>query len=407
MNNCYDLIVIGGGAAGMCASIFAGQSGLSVCVLEKNKTFGKKLSLTGNGRCNYTNMNYDFNRYNSSDKERAVSVLKCFTPSDTIDFFRCAVGVEPYIKEGYVYPMSRSASEFNDAMIDAMRLNKVKAKANQNISSVTFDNVLGVFKVNVGDYSYLGHNVLIATGGLAMPSVGATDFGYSVARSFGHSVVPLSQALTGLLCDDARLTELHGVRVFGNVYFAGSSEYGEIQFTSDGISGIPVMQLSGGYSKISGTDTCRLDLAPDISEEELIKALSDRAKLLKGKVLSTFFDGMYLRKLAKVLLLSINTDINTDVSALSSQSISSLAHIIKNFEFKIKGLRSFEESQCTRGGVPLFECSEYLESDLQKGLYFAGEVLDVDGACGGYNLQWAWASAQRCVNGILIGRKNA
>ena len=392
-----DVIIIGGGAAGLFAALLSRTKKMNVTLLEKNEVFGKKLSLTGSGRCNYTNLDIGKECYYSDDIEKTMEIIEAFGPEDSISAFK-SIGIEPYFNGSYVYPMMRNAGEFTDVIISALNASPVKCKTNQNIVSVTYDEGTSKFNVNTDSYSYTCDKVLVCTGGLAMPKSGSTGLGYKIAESFGHKIVPEVPALSGFYFDDMCLKSLSGLRINAAVYTdSGLFDKGEIQFTQNSISGIPVMDISGYIDK---NITLYLDLLPELSKEETFSFLTERVKTLSAFPVRTFFNGLYAKSLGRLLLN--NLDKNKDIACISEDELLSLVTLIKKFPVSVKEKKGFDDAQVTRGGVSLFEVTDNLESRYRKGLFFAGEVLNTDGICGGYNLQWAFASAYRAIKGIII-----
>ncbi|MBP5304983.1 MAG: aminoacetone oxidase family FAD-binding enzyme [Lachnospiraceae bacterium] len=392
-----DVIIIGGGAAGLFAALLSRNKKMNVTLLEKNEVFGKKLSVTGSGRCNYTNLNIDKDCYYSDDLSKTMSIIEEFGPSDTIESFK-AIGIEPYFNDSYVYPMMRSAGEFTDVVISALNASKVKCKTNQNIVSVTYDESTSKFAVNTDSYSYSCDKVLVCTGGLAMPKSGSTGLGYKIAESFGHKIIPASPALSGFYFSDMCLKSLSGLRIYAAVYTDdGLFDKGEIQFTQNSISGIPVMNISGN---IEGNTNLYLDLLPDLTDTETLYLLERRKETLADFPIRNFFDGMFAKNLGRLLLNNI--DKNKNIEGLTDDELRLLTGMLKKFPVPVKDKKGYDEAQVTRGGVSLKEVTDSLESVYRKGLFFAGEVLNTDGRCGGYNLQWAFASAYKAIKGIIV-----
>ena len=409
-----DIIIIGGGAAGMTAAIVAGRKGLSVTVLEHTAELCKKLSVTGNGKCNYTNMYLSEECYRSGEKEFAYSIIKDF---ETVDFFK-SLGIMPYVKKGrdfdderagYVYPTSESGKDFVTAMKDELIRLSVKLKTRINILSLKKKDC---FIIETGEkdnprsrYNYYAKEVIIATGGMAAPATGSDGSFTRIIKDFGHSIIKQLPALAPVYVMGG-FKPLSGVRKVCKISFYKkdgenptlvAEEYGETQFTDKGMSGIPVMQASGLIAtslnkgeKIVGY----IDFFAEMTEYELEAYLKERRKLFKHKASDKFFSGMLNEKLAKYII-TICIKESVTVGELSDNEIHDLTKALKGLGFEVTAVGDFESAQVTTGGVPLSELTENLESKKVPGLYFAGEVLDVDGICGGYNLTWAWASAYR------------
>ena len=397
------IIIIGGGASGLMAAIAAGRCGASVTVLEAMKKPGRKLLLTGNGRCNLTNLDPELaSRYRSvadgafCAASRAEPVIRQFPAADTLRFFE-EIGVAARAQDELVYPCSGQASTVLEALLaEAERLN-VTLKYNSKVTALSRDGRKGSYLVKVGDWTYEAGRVVLCCGSKAAPATGSDGSGYALARALGHTVTEIVPALTGFICRDAKLRTASGARTRARAQLYSrdgallADETGEIQWTDYGISGIAVFQLSRYAKELSAGDemTVRLDLVPDRSEESVIAALgkmeahmgmssplceADRRKLLSG----------FVHDRVAAFLCAGSPNARTG---------SGLAGLLKNVSLTVSGLRGYEHAQLCAGGIPLRETDpETLESRISPGLFFAGEMLDVDGPCGGYNLQWAWSS---------------
>ena len=376
----YDVLIIGAGASGLAAAAAASERGLKAALLERNDAPGKKIRATGNGRCNYSNVN-------APQSAEVVARL------------RQLAGIEPAVEEGRIYPRSFEAAAVAEALADAasgadMFLNARAVSAAKNGDTFTVETEDG--------RSFSARALILACGGKAGIQYGCYGDGYKLARSFGHEVKRPVPALDAMVCAED-LEALHGVRAlakatlvmesgltcgaeFCSIYAAKdegakdgeeygpelpASEEGEVQFTRNGISGICVMDLSRHLLLHPGTVyTLHLDLFPDKTEEELETMLSERRRMFGAGL-----KGLVPEKLAKYI-----EEPGKGRSA-------------KDLCFIITGTRGWKTAQVTRGGVPLSEVdADTFESLLCKGLYITGELLDYDGPCGGYNLNWAFRS---------------
>ena len=402
-----DLIIIGGGAAGMAAGILAARAGLSVTILERNRQFGKKLSVTGNGKCNFTNSYQVPERYRSDNSELAWKIFESFPVSATLAFFR-SLGLEYYEKNGYYYPVSDTASDVVKVLIDELANLKVKCKTNIPVLEIRKSD--NGFLVQTEGYAYEAKKVLLAAGGLAAPIHGTEGDGYKMAKKLGHKIIPTVPSLTALRCEHNPITTLAGLRWQGKISLRLQSDeleyqdFGELQFTTYGISGIPAMQVSryGAKANSEGKKVfVTLDFLPDYTEKELKDKVEERLEFRKGKSIKEWFAGWLPEKLV-VLMLSVVEISNSKLTEeLTENDWKHIISFLKSYTIELEGTRSYDAAQTTAGGVSLTECTDKLESLILPGLFFAGEVLDVDGACGGYNLQWAWSSASKAVEGIL------
>ena len=395
----YDLIIIGGGASGLfgavCASLLDNK--LKIAVLEKNNRVGKKILMTGNGRCNLTNQNIDVSFYNSDSVEFLNTVLTKFGLNDTLEMFK-SLGVLTVNENDKIFPMSLQAS----SIVDVLRF-KIQELGVDLITEFDVKNITkksNLFYINSYNGKTLASKkVIVATGGKAAPSTGSTGDGYIIAGDFGHKCTKLYPSLVQLVCDKNKVLALKGVKFNGSaeLYVDGSAvlkEFGEILFTDYGVSGPPIFQLSGKASvcidnakKVS----IKLDLCPEISYEELFDHLIKRNKNI---VVDEFLTGLFNKQICKMLLKQSGLEkFGVSATKLTTLQLETIAKTAKNWELEITGTKSWNNAQVTIGGILTNEITpDTLESKLVKGLYFAGEIINVDGKCGGYNLQWAWSS---------------
>lgn len=388
-----DIIVIGGGASGLVAAICAAREGASVMILERMPKVGKKLLATGNGRCNYTNRKMHIKYYHTQEKERVSTVLKLFGEDQTEQFFM-DLGVLPKEKEGYVYPNSMQAA----SILDGLRF-ELERLGVQTMTEVEVDSIRPKgkgFQVTAKNNIFHCRKVILATGGRASEKLGSDGSGYRIAEDLGYRMIPIVPALTGLKAKEKVYKSLAGIRTEGRVtlYIDGKwtdSHVGEIQLTDYGISGIPVFQLSGqaAYGLMKKQNVmCELDFFPEWKEGELVRLLNDRKKRFRGRTSEVFETGLLNRKLIHEAM-RLSGKMNHD----GYPDMSQLAKLLKHFPATIYESRGYEFAQVCAGGIDLKEIHpEHCESLRHPGLYMVGEILDVDGICGGYNLQWAWAT---------------
>lgn len=401
-----DVIVIGGGASGMMAAITAARKDARVTILEQNDRLGKKLLSTGNGKCNYTNENQDSSFYHSEHPEDAAIVLDQLPLKETLAFFR-ELGVLPLVKKGGYYPNSEQAS----AVLDALRfeVERLGIMVITNAKVQKIEPVKGGFLVAYDSAFEMGKRVILAAGSKASAIAGCDGSGYQLARALGHKVIPPLPALVQLRCREEFYKGLQGVRMQAKIQlYAGKKEHGEetktllaaeageLQLTGYGVSGIPVFQVSrfAARALAQGLNVwLTIDFLPEMALENVfteLKRLQGRNGMRKMEELLT---GMVNKKLAVVLLKCCQIKPSLPCSQVEEKFIRRLADKLKRFPTQIMDTNGYREAQVCCGGIDLAEvCAESLESRKVRGLYFAGEGLDVDGACGGYNLQWAWAS---------------
>lgn len=376
-----NVAVIGGGASGILAAIFAARKGASVTILEKNPRIGKKILATGNGRCNFTNVNACSKDYNSDFVQYA---LEKFTPADVIDFFREAGLLSRTEAEGRVYPLSGQAT----AVLDVLRLElerlSVKVLAEFDVGKI--EKKCDLFEISSQNQRLKANKVIIATGGMASPKSGSDGKGYELLKAFGHKTTKLIPSLVQLKTEKS----VGGVRAYGKVTTQnGISETGEIQFNNYGISGIPVFGIAKYVKK---GENVFLDLLPDYTEEEVFGILKTRPK----QTMETYLIGILNKALGQFLLKECGISPLSKMSdTLRDDEMMRIAKKIKSWRFDVTGTMPWENAQVTSGGIERSEIDEKtMESKLVKGLYVTGELLDVDGPCGGYNLHWAWASGK-------------
>jgi predicted Rossmann fold flavoprotein len=396
-----NLIVIGGGAAGMMAATVAARNGAYVTVVERMTRVGKKLLATGNGRCNLTNTHCDVSRYHGGNSEFITEVLTAFDVQQTLDFFE-ELGVVPAIEDdGKVFPRSAQASSVLDVLRYEMTRLGVRVVSDKRVGEIIGQE--DDFSCVCTDGEKLqAHRVIIAAGGKSCPNLGSNGGGFKLAQRLGHTIVELFPALVQVKLRAPFLKRLKGLKFDGEatVLVNGESkrtELGEILFTEYGLSGPPILQLSriAGQATAQGKETqIRLNLFPSQSEKELAQFLHDRFAQCPWKELDFSFVGLLHKRLIPVILKEAGfDDTATTCQALEDADIRRLATLLKDWRIPCTGTQSWMDSQVTAGGVSVEEVNaDTLESMLIPGVFFAGEVLDVDGDCGGFNLQWAWAS---------------
>ena len=444
----YDVIIIGAGASGLTAAIAAAREGSSVLVIEQMDKAGKKILATGNGKCNYTNLHQSPDCYRSDDSAFAMKVLSCFDVEKTLQFFK-ELGIYPRERDGYLYPNSeQAASVVSVLMLECLALkvefryeekvisiknpdftvitkkdetekgNKVK---NSNIKNLNSQN-LNSNNASLKTYSYKAEKLIIATGGCASPKLGSDGSGFELAKLFGHTVIKPLPALVSLLSPQKYCKTVSGVRVkakvtaFTEEFHKGNenatkllgTEKGEIVFTDIGISGIPIMQVSRFVAKALDQGekvSLELDYFAELSKQELANLIKQRINKSPHKTIEEMMIGLLNHKLSYVLLQQAELDLTKNCLPMTNSEIDRLVSSLKEHQMAVNATNSFEFAQVSTGGVKTSEVDpRSMESRLQKKLYLVGELLDVDGTCGGYNLQWAWSSGY--LAGITAGAKN-
>ncbi|OPX91500.1 MAG: tricarballylate dehydrogenase [Pelotomaculum sp. PtaB.Bin013] len=404
------VVVIGGGAAGIMAAIAARHAGADVTIMEKNQRVGKKILATGNGRCNLTNVGLEITNYHGNNPEFASEALSRFNVQKTIDFFEY-LGVTHKVEDGgKVFPRSDQASSVLDVMryeldetgvevICEAEVKEVKKKARE-------------FVINLADgREFRADRVIVATGGKAAPQLGSNGSGYDLAKKFGHKIVEPFPALVQLKLAAKFLKQVKGIKFEGyaeiivnKMPVAGAQ--GEILFTEYGISGPPILSLSrivGEYAQKKQKVHLGLNLINYFSGQKLEEYLTRRFQTRPEKPLAFSFVGFINKRLAPVVLREAGiADANKPAGQVAAGELKNIIRILKDWRFEITGTTSWPNAQVTAGGVDVAEVNaQTMESKIVPGLYFAGEVLDIDGDCGGFNLQWAWSS------GCLAGKSAA
>ena len=386
-----QIIIVGAGASGLMAAIKAAAIGAAVTVLEQNDRPGRKICATGNGRCNMTNLNNIENAYRGSHPEFVKDVLKQFSVDDTLSFFQ-KLGICTTDRSGWIYPRSNQAQSIVDVLTMKARSLKVKLKTNQYVTGVSFTG--GHWNVHTNGWTYTCDAVILANGSKASQVPGSDGSGYELAANLGHHIIRPLPALTGLRCKGNVFSAWAGVRTDAKVTLLIDGkrfveESGEVQLTDYGISGIPVFQLSS-YA-IRALDegkkvTLSVNFLPEYTKASLQEYLKKRQEICPYQSAAELLLGLLPDKLIKMF----------------RKQKKDLCDTITSYELEVKDSSGFEQAQVCSGGVDTSQVNpETLESVLHKGLYFAGELLDIDGPCGGYNLQWAWSS------GVVAGRSSA
>ena len=391
--------IIGGGAAGMMAAIFAAKCGGNVTIMEHTGRIGKKILSTGNGKCNFTNQQLSKDDYNGNHPSFAEKILARFDQFAAVDFFESIGMLTVSKRDGYYYPETGQASTVLNVLRYQLDSLGVCIMTETYIKEVRkCEN--GSFLVLTREKDYRFDKLILACGGNAAPATGSDGSGYKLAIEFGHRIIRPLPVLTYLKSKEPSLKELAGVRVnAGLSLFADDEllqkEAGELQLNKDNISGIPVFQLSHeavqALAKKKKTEVF-VDFLPKLSEESVYKRIYKLKEMYPHLPVSDVLCGMLHKKVCGAILNCNNLSFEKKMDKLSEKEIKALVSCIKCYTFLISGYPGFEAAQATMGGVDTAEIDENMMSKIVDGLYFAGEIVDVDGRCGGYNLQWAWSS---------------
>lgn len=418
-----QIVIIGGGAAGMMAAITARRAGAHVVILEQKDRVGKKILSTGNGRCNFTNTYQMPDCYRSQNESFPWKVVEAFPAEKTVAFFD-ELGIYAKDRNGYLYPNSDQAASVLDVLRMELARLQVEVHTEERVRKITPDGKKH-FQICTETGVWQADAVIVTAGSKAAPNTGSDGSGYELARQLGHKIIPVVPALVQLQCKEKFYKTLSGVRVQGKVSVVSGNDRtlngkqgdgrnggkllaedtGELQLTGYGISGIPVFQVSryAAYAlQEKRSVTAVLDFLPELSEKEVYELFQKRIRNHPERTPEELFTGLFPKKLSQVIIQEAGLIRQKACGTFQKKEISRLVSLVKAFRTEVTKTNSFEQAQICAGGVDTCELnSSTMESKKVPGLYFAGEIVDVDGICGGYNLQWAWSS------GYVAGRSAA
>lgn len=396
----YDVIIIGAGASGLMAAAVAASKGARVALLEHKDDIGKKILATGNGRCNFTNTDMSVNKFHGS-KALIKNGLSQFNYSDTIRFFK-ELGIPAYDNAGYIYPNSRQAASVVAAFrMELMRLH-VDVKTGINITDIKPADDRTGYCIQTDKGSFKSKRLIIACGLTASPKLGSDGSLFRQIEALGHHIQKPLPALCGFSCDGLNFKKITGVRCDATVASVIDGQMteqntGELQLADYGISGIPVFQISSLMSRALDKGQrvkVIIDFLPAFSDDELNGYIKDRSiTTTDNRSLNEMLNGLLNNKLLLELIHKSGVSPDKKGRLLTDDDCKSLTRSIKHTAVSVKKPRGLEFAQVCAGGIYTKEIDvRTLESKIHPGLYFCGELLDVDGICGGYNLQWAWTS---------------
>jgi len=435
----YDVAVVGGGASGLVAAIFAAREGAKVVVIERLNRVGKKILATGNGRCNFSNLSLDITRFYGENVKFAENALEKFDLEKTLDFFE-RLGIAHQVEDlGKIFPKSEQATSVLDVLRYEMERLNVEERCNVAVTKITrklhSKHDKGAFLLSCetrttsvrGGYPERtsrveraqGNNrerveaslchfviraakIILSTGGKASPNLGSNGSGYSLAKTFGHKTILPFPVIVQLNFKERFVKQIKGVKFKGKASIGVDDQIlradeGEILFTDYGISGPPILQLSrkaGEQLQKNKQPWVELDLFPDLSNLDMEKLIMKRIAFQENKPLDCNFVGLINKRLIPVILKEAKIkNINMISRKIKDSQINSIVKILKQWRFEVIGTQPWKSAQVTAGGIDVKDINPFtMESKLVKGLFFAGEILDIDGDCGGFNLQWAWSS---------------
>lgn len=403
----FDVIVIGAGASGCMASVVASKNGAQVLLLEKNEKIGKKLYITGKGRCNLSN-NCDATEFLKNvvnGKQFMNSAIRCFSPQDTIDFFE-QEGLKLKEERGRrIFPASDKSSDVIKVFEKLLHQNDIEIKFSCGVKNVSFKNDLFYIKCD-NNKIYASYRLIVATGGVSYPATGSDGFGLVIAKKFGHNLIKTVPSLIPIILNDDVLCleglTLKNVSCSIDINGKKFKEFGEMLFTNEGVSGPIILTLSALINKYDVSNAkLYIDFKPALTEEflddKLVKEFNENA----NKNLSTYLKTLLPMSFVPYFLNKIEI-CDKKLSQINKQERKIVVSHLKKFDFSIKMLDNINKAIVTSGGIDLKEINpKTMESKLQKGLYFVGEVLDIDAFTGGYNLQIAFSTGFVAGNSVM------
>ena len=409
----YDIAVIGGGASGMVAAIQAKKYAsaiackpLRVAIFEKNERMGKKLLMTGNGRCNLLNTDTDPGHFHGSDVSFCYSALQKYSSAEILSFFE-EIGVICTEENGKIFPVSFHAGSVLDSLRLLISDLGVQIHTGANVRRITKSDQQ--FRIILDDgKEYFTTAVIIATGGKSAPSTGSDGSGYDLLTGFSHHLIPPLPSIVQLKTDTSFCKPLSGNKIMGEATLTIDDlvikkERGDILFTDYGLSGPPILQLSGYVARALYEDqrmnrfrnvSICIDFLPDIPLDRICAMLTARKEKYPNRRLEDFLTGLFHKRLAVGLLRQVtDKSLSAHVSSFSDREMLDLADRCKALAIRVTGTMSFANAQTTAGGIATDQFdANTMSSGNAPGLFASGEILDIDGDCGGYNLHWAWAS---------------
>ena len=402
-----EIVIIGGGASGIMAAIEAVKSGKEVVVVDRKERVLKKVLVTGNGRCNLTNVNAKINNYFStgSDIKKIENILNDFQPKDTMNFFESLGVVCNEEARGKVFPLSGQAG----SVIDALRFEAERV-------GVKFLLDFYVKKIEKKGFQFIiysedkriitSNRVLLSAGGKSYPDLGSNGSGFELAREFGHTITPLFPSIVQFKTEEYQVKGLKGIKLDTKVTAYGDNKKictydGELLFTDYGVSGNVIFNISFVFP-IHKKVELEVDFLSKFSYDELLEKLKDRRDILGHLTMEHYFNGMINKKLGQFLSKASGIEkLSKEINSLTDNELRKLCDVLKKYKLNVLDTTGYKNAQVTAGGVKLEEVNmETLESKKVKGLYFSGEILDVYGECGGFNFQWAWASGKKAGGNI-------
>jgi len=403
MNNKH-MIIIGAGASGLIAAITNARAGLKVTLLEQNSKIGKKILVSGNGKCNIDNKYIDEKRFHSQNPQFVEDVLENYD-FKVVEKFFTSIGLELVEgKEGKMFPMSLQSS----SVVELLEYEAIKVGVDIYCDTKVIDinKKDNIFTVKTTQGLKKCDKLLLALGSPAAPQLGGNDSGYAFATKMGHSLIKRHPSLVQLCSEESWVKDCAGVKVAGLAKLYANNQYiiekkGDILFTNYGISGLAILDLSREVSiRLASYDYCELslDLMPEYSKEKLTNLLTNRVLPNSNKPIKTWLQGVINKKLIHIILEQSKSKAKEE-QQLNRKEVGKLVYAIKNLKLSISDTKGFKGAEVSTGGIDTSEVNAHdMQSKIVPNLYFAGEILDVDGDRGGFNFHWAWTTGLRVNN---------
>ena len=395
------MIIIGAGAAGLCAAIVSARVGQRVVLLEQNNKIGKKILVSGNGKCNIDNKYININRFHSQDPSFIEEVLEGYG-FEAVEKFFTSIGLELVEgKEGKMFPMSLQASSVVELLeYEAKRIG-IQIICDCVVTGINKNG--NTFTVKTSQGTKTCEKLLLASGSPAAPQLGGSNSGYAFATKMGHTLIPRHPSLVQLCSEESWVKDASGVKVAGLAQLYANGEYitekkGDLLFTNYGISGLAILDLSREVStRLANFDYCQLnlDLMPELSKEKLTNLLLKRIEKSSKKPLNLWLQGVINKKLIPIIVEQSKCKAKLE-KELNRKEVGKLVYVIKNLKLSINDTKGFQGAEVATGGINTTEVNpQTMESKLIHNLFFAGEILDVDGDRGGFNFHFAWVTGMR------------
>lgn len=396
-----NIVIVGGGPAGLSSAISVSKKNNNVTLIERNPACGKKLLLTGSGKCNFWNEEENINHFHSNNLSILEKIITQENLKQTRDFLK-KLGLIPYIKNGYYYPFSNQSFTVKQALLIACQKQNIHIITNEKVESIK--NKENKFYITTDKKDYVFDKVILASGSKAYPKTGSDGSGYELAKSLGHTVTKVTPSLVQLLLDFPYSKKWAGVRTQVKVTLweknkKVTEQTGELQLTNYGASGICIFNISRYVNRSESKDlTLEINFLPFV-KEDVLAFLENQNQLVENRTIGEMLECILHYKLVELLLNVGKIPYSSKFSELLPQKKKKIVEILTKMQIKITGTKDFEHSQVCAGGIPLSEIEPAtLESKVVKNLFLAGELLDIDGDCGGYNLMTAF------LTGVLAGK---